>query len=167
MYRLTRYGFTEGMRILTLVTAIGACLSAGVFFGFSTFVMPAMRRLSAPQGIAAMNAINRAAPNPLFMLALFGSAVACCVLGVWALTHRGEPGAVFVLLGSIVYVAGTLLTIVYHVPRNNALMGMDPDAAETARYWATYAPGWAAWNHVRTLTSLAGSVLLFLGVRAG
>lgn len=151
------------MRILSLVTAIAACVSAGVFFGFSTFVMPAIRRLPAAQGVTAMNAINRAAPNPLFMLALFGSAIACCVLGVWALTHRGDPGSTYVLLGAVVYVAGTLLTIVYHVPRNNALMRMDPDAAETARYWLTYAAGWTAWNHVRCLTSLAGAVLLFLG----
>lgn len=167
MYRLTRDESTEGMRILCLVTAIAACLTAGVFFGFSTFVMPAIRRLPAAQGIAAMNALNRAAPNPLFMLALFGSAIVCCVLAVWALTQRGEPGSLYVLLGSIVYVAGTLLTIVYHIPRNNALLRMDPDAAETVRYWPTYAAGWTLWNHVRLLTSLAGAVLLFIGVRTG
>lgn len=64
-----------------------------MFFGFSTFVMPAIRRLPPAQAIPAMNAINRAAPNPLFMLALFGAAVACCVLAVWALTHPGTLGA--------------------------------------------------------------------------
>lgn len=167
MYRLAIHRFTGGMQIVSLVTAIAACLSAGVFFGFSTFVMSAIRRLPATQGITAMNALNRAAPNPLFMLALFGSAIACCVLGVWALTQRGEPGWLYVLLGAIVYVAGTLLTIVYHVPRNNALLRMDPDAAETVRYWPSYAAGWTAWNHVRCLTSLAGAVLLLLGVEAG
>lgn len=166
MSRLARCGFTDDMRILSLVTAVAACLTAGVFFGFSTFVMPAIRRLPPAQAIPAMNAINRAAPNPLFMLALFGAAVACCVLAVWALTHRGTPGALYVLIGAVVYVAGALVTVVYHVPHNDALMRMTPDAAETVRYWATYAPNWSLWNHVRTLTSLAGAVLLFLGFHA-
>lgn len=163
MYRLAGPRFTEGMRILTLVTAVGACLTAGVMFGFSTIVMTALRQLPATQAIAAMNAMNRTAPNPLFMLALFGSAIACGVLGVWAVAHPGEPGTTYVLIGAIVYLAGTLLTIVYHIPRNNALSRMDPDAADTVQHWATYAAGWTAWNHVRTLTSLAGAVLLFLG----
>jgi uncharacterized membrane protein len=166
MYRLTRYGFTDDMRILSLVTAIAAFLTAGVFFGFSTFVMPALRRLPATQGIAAMNAINRAAPNPPFMLTLFGSALACCVLAVSAGLHLGRPGSVLVLLGSLVYVAGTVLTIVFHIPRNDALGRMDPDAAETVRYWAGYAAAWTTGNHVRTLSSLAGAVLLVLGFQA-
>src|SRR5262245_56483306 len=58
-------------RTLTVIAALGAALSAGVFFAFSTFVMQALRRLPDEQGLAAMQAINKAAPTPLFMLALF------------------------------------------------------------------------------------------------
>jgi len=40
--------------ILKLLVALGCGLVAGVFFAFSTFVMPALARLQPPQGIAAM-----------------------------------------------------------------------------------------------------------------
>jgi uncharacterized membrane protein len=47
--------------VLTLFAALGCGLVAGVFFAFSTFVMKALARLPAEQGIAAMQAINAAA----------------------------------------------------------------------------------------------------------
>jgi uncharacterized membrane protein len=66
--------------VLTFVSALGCGLMAGVFFAFSAFVMKALSRLPAAQGIAAMQSINVAAITPLFMAALFGTAVACLVL---------------------------------------------------------------------------------------
>jgi uncharacterized membrane protein len=39
---------------LTFVTALGCGLSTGALFAFSSFVMRALARLPAPQGIAAM-----------------------------------------------------------------------------------------------------------------
>ena len=50
--------------ILTLVAAVGAGLVGGVFFAFSAFVMRALRGLPDEQGLAAMQAVNRAAPAP-------------------------------------------------------------------------------------------------------
>jgi len=57
-----------------MIAAVGAGLSAGVFFAFSTFVMKALGRLPDTEGISAMQAINKAAPTPAFMAALFGTA---------------------------------------------------------------------------------------------
>jgi uncharacterized membrane protein len=153
-------------RVLTLVASIGAGLVAGVFFAFSTFIMRALRELPDAQGISAMQAINRAAPTPLFMTALFGSAVVCVALAVSALTRLGEPAARYQLAGSAVYLAGVVLTIVYHVPSNDALAVVDPAGAGAAGVWRHYVTGWTAWNHVRTLTSLAAAVILALAVRA-
>jgi uncharacterized membrane protein len=47
--------------VLTLFAALGCAMMAGVFFAFSTFVMMALARLPAEQGVAAMQAINVAA----------------------------------------------------------------------------------------------------------
>jgi uncharacterized membrane protein len=66
----------------------------------------------------------------------------------------------------VLYVAGIVLTIAYHIPRNDALGLVDPNGAGAAAEWVTYARNWTAWNHVRTLTSLAGAVVLTLAVRA-
>ncbi|GAB4198563.1 MAG: hypothetical protein Fur006_48470 [Coleofasciculaceae cyanobacterium] len=59
--------------VLKLFAALGCGLVAGVFFAFSTFVMSALARLQAAQGITAMQSINITAINPPFMVALFGT----------------------------------------------------------------------------------------------
>jgi uncharacterized membrane protein len=153
-------------RALTLIAAIGAGLGAGVFFAFSTFVMTALRRLPDRQGLAAMQAINKAAPSPLFMTALFGTAAVCVALGISALTRLGERSAVYQLIGSALYIAGVVVTIAYHIPRNDALALVDPSSPGAADAWRHYEMGWTAWNHVRTLTHLAGAVMLTLAFRA-
>jgi uncharacterized membrane protein len=38
--------------------------------------------------------------------------------------------------------------------------------ARTARAWAHYLSPWTAWNHLRTVTALAGSTLFILALRA-
>jgi uncharacterized membrane protein len=45
-------GYARG---LTVAAAIGAGVTAGVYFAFSTFVMTALRRLAPAQAISAMN----------------------------------------------------------------------------------------------------------------
>ena len=114
------------LRILTVIAAVGAGVSAGVFFAFSTFVMKALGRLPAAAGISAMHAINKAAPTPLFMLALFGTGVVSIVLSAVALRHLDQRWAVYLLTGTALYLVCLVLTMVYHVPRNDALALVDP-----------------------------------------
>jgi uncharacterized membrane protein len=61
--------------ILTLLSALGSGLIAGVFFAFSTFVMRALGRLPPHEGIAAMQSINIVVINPWFMTAFLGTVV--------------------------------------------------------------------------------------------
>jgi uncharacterized membrane protein len=153
--------------ILTLCAsaAIGTGLVAGVFFAFSTFVMRALDRLPAAQGVAAMNSINVTVINPLFMLALMGTAAVCAVLGVVAVLKWGERGAGLVLAGSLSYLLLTIvMTMAFHVPRNDALTTRDPDAADTARYWAHYVSAWTAGNHLRVVGGLAAAILFTIAL---
>ena len=152
--------------VLTLVTAIACGLVAGFFFAFSAGVMKSLARLPAAQGLAAMQSINVVVINPLFMGALFGTALACAVLVVAAFVEWGEPYAVYLLLGGLVYLVGAiLLTIVYHVPRNDALAALDPNDADAPSHWNRYVRGWTAWNHVRTIAPLASAALLTVALR--
>ena len=76
------------------------------------------------------------------------------------------PGAVFLLVGSPLYLFGTILvTMVFNVPRNEALAAVDPARAERARLWAGYVTGWTAWNHVRTAAALAAAASLTIALR--
>ncbi len=157
--------FDSYPRALTAVAAVGAGLMAGVFFAFSAFVVQALRELPDVAGLSAMQAINRAAPSPLLLLGLVGSALVCGALAISALTRLDEPAARYQLAGCALYLAGFMLTIVYHVPRNDALATVDPTSAGAVDAWRSYIGGWAAWNHVRTLSCLAGAVALVLSLR--
>ena len=154
-------------RILAIIAAVGAGVSGGVFFAFSVFVMKALGRLPAAEGISAMHAINKAAPAPLFMLALFGTGAVSIALSVVALGHLDQRWAVYVLTGSALYLACLVLTMAYHVPRNDALALVNPTGPGAAHAWAHYLSPWTAWNHVRTVTALGGTTAFIIALRAG
>lgn len=150
---------------LKLFSALGCGLVAGVFFAFSTFVMNALSRLQPKEGIAAMQFINITAINPLFMIALFGTAVTCILLAISSILKWQQPGAVYFLVGSLVYLIGTVLvTIAFNVPLNDALVKVKPESIEGAKLWAKYLTDWTFWNHVRTLAALVAAVLLTLAL---
>jgi uncharacterized membrane protein len=153
---------------LTLVAALGCGLAAGVFFAFSTFVMKGLGRLPEAQGMAAMQAINIAAPSFAFMLALFGTALVCVALVAWGLIELGEPFGPYLLVGGALYLVGTIaMTIGYHVPRNDALAAADPGTADGVSLWSRYHVEWTTWNHVRTATALAAAAAFTLALQAG
>jgi uncharacterized membrane protein len=154
-------------RALALIAAIGAGVSGGALLAFSTFVMRALRRLPERDGLRAMQEINKAAPQPLFILFLFGTAIVCVVLGVSAATRLDETAARWQLAGCVVYVAATIVTIAWHIPRNDALALVDASAPGAGATWRHYAATWTAWNHVRTAGCITAAVLLTLGFRAG
>lgn len=151
---------------LTVLAALGCGLVGGVFFAFSTFVMWAFGRLPSAQGIAAMQAINVAAPTPPFMSALFGTALCCIVVVIAAVSTPEGLDAILPVAGAMVYLVGTVVvTTAFNVPRNDALAQVDPLGAGAEGHWHRYLAKWNAWNHVRTVTSLAAAVLLAVDAR--
>ena len=145
---------------LKLICALGCGLIAGVFFAFSTFVMDALSRLQPKSGIAAMQSINISAINPLFMVALFGTAVTCIILAIFSLSKWHQSGTVYILFGSLLYLIGSVLvTIAFNVPLNDALANVKPDSIDGANLWARYLTDWTFWNHIRTVAALMAAAL--------
>lgn len=150
---------------LILLTALGCGLVAGVFFAFSTFVMNALARLQPDRGIAAMQSINITAISPLFMFALFGTAATCIILAVLAILKWNSPSSVYLIIGSLIYLVGTIVvTIAFNVPLNDALAIIKPESPEGADLWAKYLTNWTFWNHIRTVASLAAAALFALAL---
>ncbi len=150
--------------VLILVCAIGSGLIAGVFFAFSTSVMSALGNLPAPHGIGAMQAINIVILNPIFLGVFIGTAIACVAAAIGCFLQWDSPGVYFVLSGAALYLGGSfLVTMRFNVPRNNALDRLNPAAADSAAVWLDYLRTWTAWNHVRTVASLAAAVAFTLG----
>jgi uncharacterized membrane protein len=146
---------------LTLFAALGCGLMAGLFFTFSAVVMKALARLPPSEGIVAMQSINVAIINPLFLAVFFGTAVACVLAVISSLLRWHDPGAVYLLVGGALYLVGSLLvTLVFNVPMNEALASVAPADPEGASLWASYLANWTAWNHVRAAAALAAAASL-------
>jgi len=152
-------------RTLTVITAIGAATAGGVFFTFSAFVMPALRRLPPSQGIAAMQSINVTAVRAPLMILLFGTAAASVALGIHAVLNLGDRREVFILVAAVVYIVGCIIvTAGFHVPRNDALAKLDPDAASSLSDWRSYVTAWTAGNHVRAAAGIIAATLYVIAL---
>jgi uncharacterized membrane protein len=147
--------------LLLAAGIVGCGLVSGVFFAFSGFVMPALKRLPAPQGVAAMQAINVTALMPPLMIALFGTAVVCLAIAIEGLLAWGTPAASLRLLAALLYLVGVVgVTMLRNVPRNNALDALDPQSTQASSYWPTFLREWTAWNSVRTIAAALAAIAL-------
>lgn len=146
--------------------ALGSGLITGLFLAFSVAVMPALRQLPAAQGMAAMQAINRAILNPVFLVVFTGTAALCAAVAVSTAWTWDEAAAIARLAGGLTYVVTVFgVTAGYHVPRNEALGELDADSDDASRVWSTYLAEWVPWNHVRTAGGFAAFVLLLVALR--
>jgi len=164
-------GMTEEMsglmQTVTVASGVGAALVGGVFFAFSGFVMPALRRLASDQGIGAMQSINRTAVTAPLMLALFGTAVLSVITIVWAVRSWDQPAAPWMLAGGLAYLAAVVITMAGNVPLNDALAGLDPAAAGAQAHWLTFVSRWTLWNHLRAAAAVGGSAAFFVALIRG
>ena len=152
---------------LTRVAAVGSGLMAGLFFVFSVAIMPALDRLGHPGGMKAMQTINDDIQTPVFLLVFLGSGAAGAALAVSSLWSWDQGGAGYRLAGGLLALIGiVVLTVVYHVPRNNSLNAVSADSTAAPAEWARHLREWVPWNHVRTVTSTASLVALLLALSA-
>lgn len=159
---------TSGLLIIIgLLTALGSGIVCGFFLTFSTAGMQGLHSLGPSAATRAMQSINIAVVRPPLMIALFGTGVLSIVLIIVTLIMPIGTFRWLLMAGAVVYLIGNpLLTMIYHVPRNNALAATDPDGPEVAEQWSRYHREWTAGNHIRTLTSGIATILIILGLIA-
>ena len=150
---------------LTLGATLGAGLIAGVFFAFSSFVMPALAKLPTEQGLAAMQSINVSVLNRSFLGVFVGTAVFCMLAAVLSLSSWTLAASQLRFAGSVSYLVGTfLVTMVCNVPLNDELANLSAETLQAARGWSSYVSNWTAYNTVRTLAALGAAALLTLSL---
>ena len=150
---------------LTVGSALGCGLIAGIFYAFSTFVMKALAQLAPPAGIAAMQSINIVVINPWFLGVFFGTTVSCFGLIACSAPAWRTPRAACLISGGLIYLCGTVLVTIYgNVPWNDALSAVDPASSSGARLWADYLVVWTNWNHVRGAAALVAATVLTLAL---
>jgi len=158
-------GLYQVLYAVVFLSALGAAVTGGVFFAFSSFVMRALDRLSQGEAIAAMNSINITVINPLFMAMLFGTGVLCAVDIAVALRYWAPVGAGYLAAGAVVYLVTSVgVTMLGNVPLNVALAKSQSRGVED---WARYRKAWTRWNHVRTIGCAAAAALIIQAMASG
>lgn len=138
----------------------------GVFLAFSDFIMRALAMAGGHSGVEAMQAINREVFRWVFMalfLGMTGVSLVIAAYGAFALT--GAAGTLIMLAG-LCYLMGCFgVTVVFNVPMNTALAGMEMTDATTRDYWRqTYVPRWTFWNSIRTTACAVSAALVLIGL---
>jgi len=149
--------------LIAVGTALAA-INAGAFFTFSNFVMPALGRLDAPEGIRSMQQINLAAPTPLFVAAIIGAGPIGLPVAIGRWDELGATSHTLLLVAIALSICSTVVTMTLNVPRNNALEQVDADSDAGAALWANYLAIWTRANTVRGLASMASVVLFALSL---
>ena len=84
---------------------------------------------------------------------------------ILSLLRWNHPAASHLLIGGALYLIGTLwVTVLFNIPRNDALAALPPSSPEAPERWSEYLRTWTVWNHVRTAGALAATVVLMLGL---
>jgi len=142
--------------ILAGTTAIGAALTAGVFFGFSWLVMPALDKVPQAGAIAAMQEINRIAVRCALMPLMFGTALLCLAAAIASL-RAGRSVAAIGIAGALIYLIGVIgVTICANVPLNDQLARLSATSA-APNAWHAYSTPWTQWNTVRAVAGAVAS----------
>lgn len=141
-------------------------LVGGVFLAFSDFIMRSLSLTSGHVGAEAMQVINREVFRWVFMALFLWLAAVSLVLIAHAALRLDGPPAMLIATAGLVYLLGCFaVTVVFNVPMNEALAGMDLAQASTQSYWiGTYLPRWTFWNTVRTIACGLSAALLLFGL---
>jgi uncharacterized membrane protein len=158
----------SGLDSFVLATAIGCAAIGGVYLAFSAVIMTALGSLDRPAGIEAMQAVNAVILRSPFMPLFFGTTLASGVLAAIAVATWSAPGSGWLLAASLLHLVGMFgVTAAFNVPLNHALAAVSATAPEAGAVWARYLGTWTAWNHLRTVASLAAAALYGLALARG
>ena len=146
---------------VTVAAAVGAGVTGGVYFTFTTIVSPTLRLRSAPEAVAVMQRVNEKAVHAPFMIVFFGSALAACAAAITALIQ--DDGAAMVpirVIGAGLTLASFATTMLFNVPRNTALARIRPSNVNAADAWRSFDAGWSRANTTRAVLAIVGSAFL-------
>jgi uncharacterized membrane protein len=151
--------------IILVLAGILTALVTGLYFGYSVSVNGGLHRLNDSEYVKAMQSINVAIQNPIFFVSFIGP----LLLLPLATFLKGDTNSMqftLLLASSVLYIAGSFgLTMVGNVPLNQRLARFDVTNAsgnEIAQARAGFEKPWNRFHTIRTLASIAATVLLFI-----
>lgn len=149
------------MNTAIVVTAVASAALGGVFFAFSSFIMPALDRIAPAEAMRAMQRINVDVLCRSFFALFFGVPLLSLGLTVHAGLAWSEPGSALLLTAGLLNILGSfVVTVVGNVPLNERLAKRSADSANASTLWSTYSKPWVRWNSLRASANLAAAALL-------
>jgi uncharacterized membrane protein len=138
---------------------VAAGLQAGTYYVWACGVMPGLARTDDHTFVNALNGVNQAIVNPVFMASFLGTPILAAAAVVTS-TPAARP---WTIAGLVCAVGTVAVTIAGNVPLNNALAASTASpAADLAAARTAFEAAWVGWNVVRTLTATAAVVALGL-----
>lgn len=157
------------MKIVLILNAVLVALIAGLMFSYACSVTPGLRKLPDAEYLHAMQQINRAIVNPVF-LTTFLTPVVLYILSGWLIYRQEGASTLFVLacISGIVYFVGVfLVTGMKNVPLNDALdkVVLSAGSAESLhRHRENFEYPWNRFHLVRTLAAVSSLVIMLLAL---
>ncbi|QEO13093.1 DUF1772 domain-containing protein [Agromyces intestinalis] len=154
----------NGLAEAVLVAAIaGNGLLAGVFFAFSSGVMPGLRRVDDDAYVTVFRAVDRSIVNGPFIVVFLAAPIATVAAAALHLDAAAQHALPYLVAGLVLSLVSFAVTGVVNVPLNNRLAAApigDAQLRKEAR--DRFEVRWNRWNHVRTVASTAAFVVLAL-----
>ena len=148
----------------TIVLAIGLVLNAlmaGLYFGFSTAVMPALARTEDRNYVTSMQRIDESILNPRFLTTFVGALVAPIVAVFLHLGEDGRDRLPWIVAGAVLYGATIVITAAVNVPLNKQLRAAgDVTDGSAPAVRAAFHDRWTRFNTARTVLGTAAVVAL-------
>ncbi|MDJ0993876.1 MAG: DUF1772 domain-containing protein [Dinoroseobacter sp.] len=152
--------------VVMQLSILAYALVAGVFLAFSDFIMRSLAITGGVGGVEAMQAINREVFRWIFMTLFLGMAGLSLFIAGYSWVELNGPAGMLIFVSALVYLIGCFgVTVIFNVPMNQALAGMELSSEATRDYWLqTYVPRWTFWNSVRTGAAALSAALLLFGL---
>lgn len=129
-------------------------LLAGVYYGFSIAVMPALARVDDRTFVDVMNKINVVIVGPAFMVSFAGSVLAAAAAAI--ILRKNPRLRRWIWPGAALGLIGFLITVAINVPLNNQLAA----ATDLATARQHFQSAWVTANSVRAaITTLSFAAL--------
>jgi len=142
------------IRIAILMAAtLTTGMLAGLYYGWSTSVMPGLNRVAPRAAIEGFQGMNVAIVNPVFMVSFLGAPFLAA--GAAALLLGKDHRALLWWVGAaaLLNVAGLITTAAFNIPLNNHVdrLGDPSSIANPAKEWSDLYGPWMLWHNVRTV----------------
>jgi uncharacterized membrane protein len=147
--------------IVVLIVMTG--LMAGVYFTFSVVVMKSLAEMPAFHAAKAMNKINDAIINTVFLPIFFGTTLWYAGLIVWWFADWQSGSSMLEILAALTYIVGMFFVTAFgNVPLNNKLKESEDNESTLIIVWSQYLQQWTQLNHLRTVSCIVSCALLVI-----